>query len=48
MIAAELSHVAVITDVYHTHSPMYDKKVDGDQKAAKVRINLVQPCIIIS
>ncbi|MCV9389318.1 M42 family metallopeptidase [Reichenbachiella ulvae] len=37
MMAARIKpNVAIITDVCHdTHSPMYDKKKDGDQKAGK-------------
>jgi len=37
MIAARIKpDVAIITDVCHdTHSPMYDKKMQGDQKAGK-------------
>ncbi|MBU2914301.1 M42 family metallopeptidase [Reichenbachiella agariperforans] len=37
MMAARIKpNVAIITDVCHdTHSPMYDKKLDGDQKAGK-------------
>lgn len=37
MMAARIKpNVAIVTDVCHdTHSPMYDKKKDGDQKAGK-------------
>lgn len=47
MIAAKIKpHVAVITDVCHdTHSPMYDKKVDGDQKAGKGPVLTYGPAV---
>ena len=38
--------VAVITDVCHdTHSPMYDKKVDGDQKAGQGPVLTYGPAV---
>lgn len=47
MIAARIKpDVAVVTDVCHdTHSPMYDKKVDGDQKAGLGPVLTVGPAV---
>ncbi len=47
MIAARIKpDVAVITDVCHdTHSPMYDKKLDGDQKAGLGPVLTVGPAV---
>jgi len=47
MIAARIKpDVAIITDVCHdTHSPMYDKKLDGDQKAGLGPVLTVGPAV---
>ncbi|OEJ99608.1 M42 family metallopeptidase [Roseivirga misakiensis] len=47
MIAARIKpDVAVITDVCHdTYSPMYDKKVSGDQKAGKGPVLTYGPAV---
>lgn len=47
MIAARIKpDVAVVTDVCHdTHSPMYDKKVDGDTKAGLGPVLTVGPAV---
>lgn len=47
MIAARIKpDVAVVTDVCHdTHSPMYDKKLDGDTKAGLGPVLTVGPAV---
>jgi len=47
MIAARIKpDVALVTDVCHdTHSPMYDKKFDGDQKAGLGPVLTVGPAV---
>ncbi|MGL1887249.1 MAG: M42 family metallopeptidase [Reichenbachiella sp.] len=47
MMAARINpDVAIITDVCHdTHSPMYDKKRDGDQKAGKGPVLTFGPAV---
>lgn len=47
MMAARIKpNVAVITDVCHdTHSPMYDKKLSGDQKAGKGPVLTFGPAV---
>lgn len=47
MIAARIKpDVAIVTDVCHdTHSPMYDKKVDGDQKAGSGPVLTYGPAV---
>ncbi len=47
MIAARIKpDIAIITDVCHdTHSPMYDKKLDGDQKAGLGPVLTVGPAV---
>lgn len=47
MMAARLKpDVAIVTDVCHdTYSPMYDKKVDGDQKAGRGPVLTYGPAV---
>lgn len=47
MMAARIQpDVAVVTDVCHdTHSPMYDKKISGDQKAGKGPVLTFGPAV---
>lgn len=47
MMAARIKpNVALVTDVCHdTHSPMYDKKRDGDQKAGKGPVLTFGPAV---
>lgn len=47
MMAARIKpDVAIVTDVCHdTHSPMYDKKVSGDQKAGKGPVVTFGPAV---
>jgi len=47
MIAARIKpDVAIITDVCHdTHSPMYDKKIQGDQKCGKGPVLAYGPAV---
>jgi len=47
MIAARIKpDVAIVTDVCHdTHSPMYDKKVSGDQQAGKGPVVTFGPAV---
>ena len=47
MIAARIKpDVAIVTDVCHdTHSPMYDKKINGDQKAGSGPVLTYRPAV---
>ena len=47
MMAARIKpNVAIVTDVTHdTHSPMYDKKLDGDQKCGKGPVLTFGPAV---
>jgi len=47
MMAARINpDVAIVTDVCHdTHAPMYDKKIDGDQKAGRGPVLTFGPAV---